>query len=432
MTGAEDLDRYGRWDRHPDYGPLWIPARVSPGWAPYRFGHWTWISPWGWTWVDDAPWGFAPFHYGRWVSWGGRWCWAPGGYVARPVYAPALVAWIGGSNVSVGITVGSSRPPLVGWVPLAPRERWVPYYPASAVYVRNVNVTHVHVHPSRPPRERDREPIMYTNRGVPGGVTMVSSDVLRQRRPVMNAIVDASDPDIARRVATERVVTDVAPAAPQRRVVATAPVPPAPGRVIDPRRERSPAARDEVRRVGQPAPPRPSAMARPTGPAGGDASPQRYAPRGDEADGSSGRQRPGAAASVRPAPGDREAERPPVIRVPEQGPRPTPREPARMPPQQRAETREAMPESRPHPSQAARPPQAQRAPEPQEAPRAMPAQRPVMPAAPPQVSRPAPQMEAPQSPRPGYNAQRGNNGNNGNDERGGQGSRGGGPRQQER
>src|SRR5262249_39049506 len=91
MTGYEDLDRNGSWVTSPDYGPLWTPTTVVAGWAPYRYGHWAWIRPWGWTWVDDAPWGFAPFHYGRWVVVGGRWCWAPGRYVSRPVYAPALV-----------------------------------------------------------------------------------------------------------------------------------------------------------------------------------------------------------------------------------------------------------------------------------------------------------------------------------------------------
>jgi len=85
MTGAEDLDRYGRWDRLPDYGTVWFPFEVAADWAPYRYGHWAWVRPWGWTWVDDAPWGFAPFHYGRWVYRRNVWCWAPGTYVARPV-----------------------------------------------------------------------------------------------------------------------------------------------------------------------------------------------------------------------------------------------------------------------------------------------------------------------------------------------------------
>jgi len=231
MTGAEDLDRYGRWDSHPEYGTLWIPHRVSPGWAPYRAGHWAWVRPWGWTWVDDAPWGFAPFHYGRWVSWRGHWCWAPGSYVARPVYSPALVAWIGGGHVSVGVSIGS--PGYVGWVPLGPREAWVPHYRASPGYVRNVNITHVHVHHDhrRPPPQ----PIMYTNRGVPGAVTVVPSDVLRGRQPVAQAVARV-EPGVVRRVIEQRVDNQAPPAPVARAVVApNAAVPPAPGRLEPPR-----------------------------------------------------------------------------------------------------------------------------------------------------------------------------------------------------
>lgn len=143
MTGAEDLDRYGRWEQTTDYGAVWIPLRVEPGWAPYRSGRWVSVAPWGWTWVDDAPWGFAPFHYGRWAQHRGVWCWVPGTYVRRPVYAPALVAWVGGPQVSVGVSVGPRRPPVVGWFPLGPREVYVPGYRVSPGYVRNVNIHHV-------------------------------------------------------------------------------------------------------------------------------------------------------------------------------------------------------------------------------------------------------------------------------------------------
>ena len=105
---------------------------VAAGWAPYHDGHWAWIAPWGWTWVDDAPWGFAPYHYGRWASFGGRWGWIPGPYGVTPIYAPALVGWIGGgrggSGFSLSFSIGTAA--AVGWFPLGPRE---PYFPSYQV-----------------------------------------------------------------------------------------------------------------------------------------------------------------------------------------------------------------------------------------------------------------------------------------------------------
>lgn len=188
MTGAEDLDRHGRWDSHPEYGTIWYPTVVAAGWAPYRYGQWVHSRRYGWTWVDDAPWGFAPFHYGRWVHWGGRWAWAPGQYVARPVYAPALVAWFGGPRVSVGINIGG---PAVGWVPLSPREIYYPSYHVTNVYVRNVNRTHGRWHGPNPRYERTvpTGPIMYTNQGVAGGVTVVPQGVMQSRTPINNRVV---------------------------------------------------------------------------------------------------------------------------------------------------------------------------------------------------------------------------------------------------
>ena len=122
MTGYEDLDDYGRWQYVGGYGTVWVPSGVASDWAPYRNGHWAYIDPWGWTWVEDEPWGFAPFHYGRWAYAGNRWCWVPGPVAVRPVYAPALVAFVGGSGFAIG------GGPGVGWFPLAPGEVYVPYY----------------------------------------------------------------------------------------------------------------------------------------------------------------------------------------------------------------------------------------------------------------------------------------------------------------
>lgn len=138
-TGMESLDEHGTWISTPEYGTVWAPTHVVSGWAPYRYGRWVWVSPWGWTWVDDAPWGFAPFHYGRWVTYHGRWCWTPGRWAARPYYAPALVAWVHQPGVSISISSGHP----VGWFPLGWNEAYRPGYRYSPRYIRNVNVQNV-------------------------------------------------------------------------------------------------------------------------------------------------------------------------------------------------------------------------------------------------------------------------------------------------
>jgi hypothetical protein len=111
MTGWQDLDRHGDWVSDADHGALWLPRAVSPGWAPYQVGRWAWVSPWGWTWIDAAPWGFAPFHYGSWVRYGGHWAWSPGPRGPRVRYAPALSAWIGGPALGITVQIGGHRPP---------------------------------------------------------------------------------------------------------------------------------------------------------------------------------------------------------------------------------------------------------------------------------------------------------------------------------
>ena len=240
MTGAEDLDRYGQWEQTPEYGALWIPRSVSADWAPYTTGHWAWVRPWGWTWVDDAPWGFAPFHYGRWVYHRNVWCWAPGSYVARPVYAPALVAWIGGPRTSVSISVGAAP---VGWFPLAPREVYVPAYRASPRYVQQVNITHVtnvtNITTIVNNRNGEADRRDFANRKYAHAVTFVPAEVMTQRQPVAPAAARyRNDPQVRGLVAdnaqsapvlTAPPVTSppVAPRPPQGR---PAPRPPFEGR----------------------------------------------------------------------------------------------------------------------------------------------------------------------------------------------------------
>jgi hypothetical protein len=126
IAGASDLDHYGRWRVVADYGPVWVPNVISPGWVPYSTGRWVWDPYYQWTWIDDAPWGWAPFHYGRWVFLGGYWAWTPGPAVRYAVYAPALVAFFGVSpHLSVGISIGGSG---VGWVALSWGEPLTPWW----------------------------------------------------------------------------------------------------------------------------------------------------------------------------------------------------------------------------------------------------------------------------------------------------------------
>jgi hypothetical protein len=198
VIGYEDLDDYGSWRVLPTYGPVWVPAYVAPGWAPYHYGHWVWVSPWGWTWVDDAPWGFAPFHYGRWV-YSGYWAWAPGPVYVRPVYAPALVAWFGGSNFSIGISFGGGY----GWCPLGYGEPYIPWYRGSRNYFQRVNITNTHItnityitNNYYGDHDRRREhPIEYRNLNAPGAVTAVSHRAIIDSLPVAKNAVPVSRKD---------------------------------------------------------------------------------------------------------------------------------------------------------------------------------------------------------------------------------------------
>jgi hypothetical protein len=197
VPGYQDLDANGTWRSSPQYGEVWVPNAVPAGWAPYHDGHWVWQAPWGWTWVDDAPWGFAPYHYGRWAYVDDTWAWAPGPVIvdAPPVYAPALVAFVGGGggggsfNWGVSLAIGGVAAAGVAWFPLGPGEPWHPrwgdwspgYYNRVNNYNR-VNITNVNnvtnitninnIHNT------------YINYRAPGAVTAVPATAFVHGQPV--------------------------------------------------------------------------------------------------------------------------------------------------------------------------------------------------------------------------------------------------------
>ncbi len=263
VVGYEDLDNNGSWHSDPSYGDVWMPTSVQSGWAPYHNGHWVWISPWGWTWVDDAPWGYAPFHYGRWVSMRGNWGWVPGPMNYEPVYAPALVAFIGGSNFGVSVSVGGGGygGGDVGWFPLGPREVYVPSYNTSRGYVDRVNtsntnvsnttITNVYNNQVTNINSNNRSNITYVNQAVPGAVTAVPQNAFRSSQPVARAAIAVD----AKQIASAPVVSRAAVAPTRNSLLGTAA--PSANRVAQP--PAAAASRPVVAKATPPPPPVPFA-----------------------------------------------------------------------------------------------------------------------------------------------------------------------------
>jgi len=103
QTFYDALSPYGQWVDYPNYGYVWIPTSAGPNFSPYSTnGYWV-MTNYGWTWNSDYPWGWAPFHYGRWGydNFYG-WYWVPDNQ-----WGPAWVSWRRSTN-------------YYGWAPLAP------------------------------------------------------------------------------------------------------------------------------------------------------------------------------------------------------------------------------------------------------------------------------------------------------------------------
>lgn len=291
MTGYEDLDEYGDWSYVAGYGPCWRPRALVVGWAPYRFGHWAYVGPWGWTWVEDEPWGFAPFHYGRWAFVSNGWFWVPGPVVVRPVWAPALVAFVGGGpgfHFSAGVGVG--------WFPLAPGEVYVPGYRVSRGYVNNVNITNTTVSVTRVTnvynttvinRNTNINNVTYVNQRVTNGVTVVPHETFVNARPVAQGMmrvdareverapvshVVAAEPIRASVIGAGRPVNVRPPAAVISRTVVAVRTPVAPPRPIEQRQAQFGGRLNEQSLV------RPAVPARPAPVNGGGRSQDGFRP----------------------------------------------------------------------------------------------------------------------------------------------------------
>jgi hypothetical protein len=387
MVGYEDLNAYGDWINDGGYGRVWVPRAVPSGWAPYRTGHWAYVEPWGWTWIDEQPWGFAPYHYGRWANRSGRWVWVPPQREPRPVYAPALVAFVGGVELAVTLANASAAP--VGWFPLGPREVYVPPYTTNRDYYRRLNRSariDDRILDDRWQRAQRQE--TWTDRGGAWAnqrfATVVPSTSFVRSEPVSRAALQVAP----EKIATAPVAPVAAPPAPTASMVSAKAAPAAPSAEL--KSVDVPVAKTAI--AAMPALARPTAGEARTapGPKTAIVQPQQAAPDSD-------RRRP-----TMPPLAPRQGAAPPelkgtVIPAPAQPPRqqqaaPQPQSQAR-PEAPRAVAPQQQP--RPEPSKQAEPSRQQAAPQPQSRPQQP---RPPAPPAPRQIE-PPPQQAAPPPPQ---------------------------------
>jgi hypothetical protein len=128
----QKLQTGGHWFSDPTYGYVWQPdVASSREWRPYSDGRWVYTDR-GWTWVSNEDFGWATYHYGRWVHRSDSgWVWVPG-----DEWAPAWVSW-------------RESDEYCGWAPLPPEVAddsdvtiggWVDSYydigPQAYVFVR--------------------------------------------------------------------------------------------------------------------------------------------------------------------------------------------------------------------------------------------------------------------------------------------------------
>ncbi len=170
MIGVEDLSDHGRWEQIPEYGYAWTPSAVAAGWMPFNAGRWFWQDPWGWSWISNDRWSWATSHYGRWMPYRSRWYWVPVRPRTRGVrYAPAVVEFVRVRD-------------HIGWFPLHPRDRFIPWW-------------------ERRDRRAVTQNITYVNRTY---VSVVNQNDFISARPVNNYLV--RDTSILRQLSSARMI----------------------------------------------------------------------------------------------------------------------------------------------------------------------------------------------------------------------------------
>ncbi|WP_113651233.1 DUF6600 domain-containing protein [Pedobacter namyangjuensis] len=155
----DELSPYGQWIQDPQYGYVWRPDVDQEEFRPYYTnGRWA-MTEYGNTWVSNYDWGWAPFHYGRWIyNRYNNWVWLP-----DTVWGPAWVTWRSGGghygwaplgpSINIGINIGRGgyRIPDMCWNFVPYNNIYYSNYPRyygnrNRVYIQNtviINNTYV-------------------------------------------------------------------------------------------------------------------------------------------------------------------------------------------------------------------------------------------------------------------------------------------------
>ena len=176
QTFYDELSPYGTWIQDPQYGYVWRPDVDQREFRPYYTnGRWV-MTEYGNTWVSEYDWGWAPFHYGRWVTDRyNQWLWIP-----DTTWGPAWVNWRSGAgqygwaplgpSISIGFNIPSFWwvfvPQTRIYVDRFPRYRSYrnPRYISNTVIINNVYVHNRNTYYTGPRRDEIRRVI---NRDVP-------------------------------------------------------------------------------------------------------------------------------------------------------------------------------------------------------------------------------------------------------------------------
>lgn len=132
QTFYDELSPYGTWINDPDYGYVWRPDVDQGEFRPYYTnGRWV-MTEYGNTWVSNYEWGWAPFHYGRWVYHKhNRWMWVP-----DTVWGPAWVTWRSGGGYYGWAPLGVNISIHIGRAYVTPNFYWN-FIPAQNIYHTN-------------------------------------------------------------------------------------------------------------------------------------------------------------------------------------------------------------------------------------------------------------------------------------------------------